>query len=158
VKAFVVGYPSASTQPIQDFYDKHETTKAYYDTWLAKAKEGDADAMARIQAAGGPIMFVFLENVEATGNYRNGLSVVGLDRGTIVGGLFNSNNNTTNDGPQCGIDLEPDAAASANTNIGLFGVTASSNGGTLSTGGGSGICVFGTAANTTNFDRLWTER
>ncbi|MHC2164182.1 LPD38 domain-containing protein [Bradyrhizobium ottawaense] len=66
VKAFVVRYPSASTQSIQDFYDKHETTKAYYDTWLAKAKEGDADAMARIQAAGGPIMFVRLDAIKDT--------------------------------------------------------------------------------------------
>ncbi len=66
VKAFVVRYPSATTQSIQDFYDKHEETKKFYDTWLAKAKEGDTDAMARIQAAGGPIMFVRLDAIKET--------------------------------------------------------------------------------------------
>jgi hypothetical protein len=45
VKAFMVRYPSATTQSIQDFYDQHEVTKKFYDTWLAKAKEGDVDAM-----------------------------------------------------------------------------------------------------------------
>lgn len=66
VKAFVVRYPSASTQSIQDFYDQHEVTKRYYDTWLAKAKEGDVDAMSRIQAAGGPMMFVRLDAIKET--------------------------------------------------------------------------------------------
>lgn len=66
VKAFMVRYPSASTQSIQDFYDQHEVTKKYYDTWLAKAKEGDTDAMARIQAAGGPMMFVRLDAIKET--------------------------------------------------------------------------------------------
>lgn len=66
VKAFMVRYPSASTQSIQDFYDQHETTKKFYDTWLAKAQEGDVDAMTRIQAAGGPIMFVRLDAIKET--------------------------------------------------------------------------------------------
>ncbi|MDA9415713.1 hypothetical protein XH81_12795 [Bradyrhizobium sp. CCBAU 25360] len=66
VKAFVVRYPSASTQSIQDFYDQHEVTKRFYDTWLAKAKEGDVDAMSRIQAAGGPMMFVRLDAIKET--------------------------------------------------------------------------------------------
>lgn len=66
VKAFVVRYPSATTQSIQDFYDQHEVTKKFYDTWLAKAKEGDVDAMTRIQAAGGPIMFVRLDAIKET--------------------------------------------------------------------------------------------
>jgi hypothetical protein len=66
VKAFVVRYPSATTQSIQEFYDQHEVTKKFYDTWMAKAKEGDADAMARIQAAGGPIMFVRLDAIKET--------------------------------------------------------------------------------------------
>jgi hypothetical protein len=66
VKAFVVRYPSATTQSIQDFYDQHEVTKKFYDTWLAKAKEGDVDAMSRIQAAGGPMMFVRLDAIKET--------------------------------------------------------------------------------------------
>jgi hypothetical protein len=66
VKAFAVRYPSATTQSIQDFYDQHETTKKFYDTWLAKAKEGDVEAMERIQAAGGPMMFVRLDAIKET--------------------------------------------------------------------------------------------
>jgi hypothetical protein len=66
VKAFMVRYPSATTQSIQDFYDQHEVTKKFYDTWLAKAKEGDVDAMSRIQAAGGPMMFVRLDAIKET--------------------------------------------------------------------------------------------
>jgi len=113
---------------------------------------GDGIYVGGTTAGGGQgrSALVFMDNVEVTGNYRNGMSVVGLDRGMIVGGYFNSNNNTNNDGPQCGIDLEPDAAASANSNISIVGISASSNGGTLSTTGGSGICVFGTIGNTTN--------
>jgi hypothetical protein len=66
VKAFMVRYPSATTQSIQDFYDQHEVTKKFYDTWLAKAKEGDVDAMSRIQAAGGPMMFMRLDAIKET--------------------------------------------------------------------------------------------
>lgn len=98
----------------------------------------------------GKSSFVFLENVEASGNYRNSMSVVGIDRMTIVGGYFNTANNTNNDGPQCGVDFEPNDANSANTNISVFGASASGNGGTLSTTGGSGFCVFGSPSNTQN--------
>jgi hypothetical protein len=66
VKAFVVRYPSASAQSIQDFYDQHEVTKKFYDTWLGKAQEGDVDAMSRIQAAGGPMMFMRLDAIKDT--------------------------------------------------------------------------------------------
>ncbi len=66
VKAFVVRYPSASAQSIQDFYDQHEVQKKFYDTWSAKAKEGDGEAMARIQAAGGPMMFLRLDAIKNT--------------------------------------------------------------------------------------------
>jgi hypothetical protein len=73
-------------------------------------------------------------NHESTGNYRNGMSVVGLDRGVIEGGIFNSTSNTNPvDGPQCGIDFEPNGSTSQNTNISVFGITASSNGGALAT-------------------------
>ena len=64
VKAFIVRYPSASAQSIQDFYDQHETTKKFYDTWHAKAEEGDVEAMERIQAAGGPMMFARLDAIK----------------------------------------------------------------------------------------------
>lgn len=64
VKAFVIRYPSASAQSIQDFYDGHERSKKYFDTWMSKAKEGDAAAMANIQAAGGPMMFARLDGIQ----------------------------------------------------------------------------------------------
>ncbi len=64
VKAFVVRYPTASAQSIQDFYDQHEVTKKFYDTWLSKAQEGDVAAMERIQAAGGPMMFMRLDEIK----------------------------------------------------------------------------------------------
>jgi hypothetical protein len=64
VKAFAVRYPSASAQSIQDFYDGNQRSKTYFDTWIAKAKEGDADAHRpafKPQAA--PAMFVRLDGV-----------------------------------------------------------------------------------------------
>lgn len=66
IKAFVVRYPSANTQSIQDFYDQHEVNKKFYDTWSAKAAEGDTEAMERIQAAGGPMMFMRLDAIKET--------------------------------------------------------------------------------------------
>ncbi|MBS4046574.1 MAG: hypothetical protein KG075_09560 [Alphaproteobacteria bacterium] len=50
VKAFVVRYPSASAQSIQDFYDRFEAKKTVWSTVMAKAKDGDA--VAAEQAAG----------------------------------------------------------------------------------------------------------
>lgn len=64
VRAFVVRYPSASAQSIQDFYDAAEVQKKFYDTWMAKAQEGDAEATQRIQDAGGPGMFLRLDAIK----------------------------------------------------------------------------------------------
>ncbi|MDF0581265.1 hypothetical protein [Bradyrhizobium yuanmingense] len=95
-------------------------------------------------ATGGRSTFVSVINHEAGGNYRNGMSIVGLDRGHFVGGIFNSTSNTNNDGPQCGVDFESDAGVNTlNSNITVFGGSAVGNGGTLSTTGGSGWCFFG---------------
>lgn len=41
IKAFVVRYPAASAQSIQDFYSAYFAQKRYIDTINAKAKEGD---------------------------------------------------------------------------------------------------------------------
>src|SRR5574343_598273 len=49
IKAFVVRYPSASAQSIQDFYDDYYAKKRLYDTKMALAKEGDIDAFERVQ-------------------------------------------------------------------------------------------------------------
>jgi hypothetical protein len=44
IKAFVIRYPSASAQSIQDFYDDYFASKRLYDTKMMLAKEGDLDA------------------------------------------------------------------------------------------------------------------
>jgi hypothetical protein len=64
VKAFVVRYPSAGTESIQGFYDEYESNKQFYDTWQAKAQEGDATAMLRIQNVGGPRMFLQFDSMK----------------------------------------------------------------------------------------------
>jgi hypothetical protein len=66
IRAFVVRYPSATAQSIQDFEDAYRSNRVYYDTWLAKAKEGDANAAMRIQALGGQRMFVNLDGIAKT--------------------------------------------------------------------------------------------
>lgn len=66
VKAFAVRYPSAGTQSIQDFYDENEKTKRFFDTYMARAKEGDVEAMGRISEAGGPQMFMRLDAIKDT--------------------------------------------------------------------------------------------
>jgi len=50
VKAFVVRYPSAQAQSIQDFYDAFAEKKKVYDTFVVKAKEGDLAAAEKVQA------------------------------------------------------------------------------------------------------------
>lgn len=66
VKAFVVRHPSASAESIQQFYDGHERNKRYFDSWMAKAREGDLAALDRIQAAGGQRIFVQLDAIKRT--------------------------------------------------------------------------------------------
>ena len=91
-------------------------------------------------------VFVHAENLTGSNNWRNGMSIVGLDRADFINGNFNSNANATNDGPQCGVDMESNAGVTTlNSNIRMIGLTAVANGGTLSTTGGSGFCFFGPA-------------
>ena len=63
VKAFVARYPTATTESIQDFEDQYRANRVYYDTWIAKAKEGDVQATQRIQSLGGPRMFMNLDGI-----------------------------------------------------------------------------------------------
>jgi len=49
IKAFVIRYPSASAQSIQDFYDAYFADKRLYDTKMEQANQGDADAFKRVQ-------------------------------------------------------------------------------------------------------------
>lgn len=44
IKAFVVRYPAASMQSIQEFYNSYQAQQKYINTVMAKAKEGDPDA------------------------------------------------------------------------------------------------------------------
>ena len=48
IKAFVVRYPSATAQSIQDFYSSYHESKVLFDTFQTKAKEGDSKAMDRV--------------------------------------------------------------------------------------------------------------
>jgi hypothetical protein len=61
IKAFVMRYPSASAQQIQDFYDNYKIQNSYFQTFMAKAKDGDVAAMQHIADMGGPNMFVRLD-------------------------------------------------------------------------------------------------
>jgi len=45
IKAFVVRYPSATAQSIQDFYDEYFTKRRIFDTIMFKAQEGDIEAV-----------------------------------------------------------------------------------------------------------------
>lgn len=49
VKAFVVRYPSAGAQSIQEFYRAHEAQQRYIDTFQSKAKDGDPAAVKLIE-------------------------------------------------------------------------------------------------------------
>lgn len=60
VRAFVVRYPEASSQPMQDFYDAYDRNNIYYNTWIGLAKAGDFDAAARVAQAGGEPMMMRL--------------------------------------------------------------------------------------------------
>lgn len=64
VKAFVVRYPSASTQSIQDFYDQYTKNKMFFDTFQAQAKAGNMAAVQRVQQAGGPQIFIQLSAIQ----------------------------------------------------------------------------------------------
>jgi hypothetical protein len=48
VKAFVVRYPSASAQSVQDFYDKYRSRTTAYNTFQYLVKNGDADAAIKV--------------------------------------------------------------------------------------------------------------
>lgn len=66
VKAFAVRYPSATTESIQRFHDDMARDKKYFDSWMAKASEGDIEATKRIEQAGGTRMFLRLDAINQT--------------------------------------------------------------------------------------------
>ena len=63
VKAFVVRYPSATAQSVQDFYDKYQERKTVYDTFLYLARSGDAEA-AEKEAKLAPQAFARMDGVQ----------------------------------------------------------------------------------------------
>lgn len=66
VKAFVARYPSANAQSISDFYDAYDRNQKFFNSYQQQAKQGNADAMARIQAAGGDEVFSKLDAIKKT--------------------------------------------------------------------------------------------
>ena len=49
IRAFVVRYPSATAQPIQNFYDTYYAKKQVYDTFIKLSKEGDMNAALKVR-------------------------------------------------------------------------------------------------------------
>lgn len=66
VKAFVVRYPSANAQSIQDFYDNYDKEKQYFDTvkHLAKSQEFDAMEKELERVGGGDEVFLKLDGMK----------------------------------------------------------------------------------------------
>lgn len=64
IRAFASRYPSASAQSIQDFHDDYKKASTYYDTWMARAQQGDREGMDRVNAAGGSGMFARLTGMD----------------------------------------------------------------------------------------------
>ncbi len=62
VKAFVVRYPSATAQSVQDFYESYADRKKVYDTFQYLVKNGDPDA-AMAEAKLAPGAFARMEGI-----------------------------------------------------------------------------------------------
>jgi hypothetical protein len=62
VKAFIVRYPSASAQSVQDFYEAYTERKRVYDTFQYLVKNGDPEA-ALMEADLAPNAFVQMEGI-----------------------------------------------------------------------------------------------
>ena len=58
-----------------------------------------------------------LDNVVSDNNYRQGMSVAGVDHMTVTNSTFS---NTNGQAPEAGVDLEPDAVAVPNTNVWFY--------------------------------------
>jgi len=69
IKAFVIRYPSAAAQNVQDFYNDYEKRKRIYDTWKYYVEKGDSKAADRVAAIDASA-FVQLDGV------REGLSTM----------------------------------------------------------------------------------
>ena len=65
VKAFVVRYPSATAQSVQDFYDNHAKRRKVYETFQYLVKNGDPEA-AEKEAKLDPTAFARLDGVSAS--------------------------------------------------------------------------------------------
>lgn len=63
VKAFIVRYPAATAQSVQDFYEKHNQRQKVYATFQHLVKQGDADAALR-EAELDPAAFARLDGIQ----------------------------------------------------------------------------------------------
>lgn len=73
VKAFIVRYPTASAESIQNFQDDYARNKAYFDTWMAQAKDGNMESMRRVQQVGGQAMLIQLTGIHDALNQQSQL-------------------------------------------------------------------------------------
>lgn len=98
IKAFVARHPSGSAESLALFYEEYDKNKRYFDSWMAKAKEGDLPAMEAIQQAGGPRIFVQLNAIhEALGEHSKLIREIWKDPETkpeekrqLIDGLYYS--------------------------------------------------------------------
>jgi hypothetical protein len=65
VKAFVIRYPAATAQSVQDFHEKYAERKKVYDTFQYLVKNGDPDAAIK-EAELDPSAFARMEGVHET--------------------------------------------------------------------------------------------
>ena len=68
-----------------------------------------------------------LEHCIAEDNRRQGLSVVGCERLTVLGGEYRKTGLTASTNPAFGIDIEPDPSAQTSIDVDLIGVKTSEN-------------------------------
>lgn len=121
---------------------QHGTNVTVYDTVFSNTITDGVSILYDYQSLSRPNSEnVFLYNVSAIDNYRNGVSVIGLDNGGIFGGKFTGSN-------LGGIDIEPNGVTAITLtpsevkNFTVSGVIASNN--------NSGIVVY---ANGTSPDQ-----
>lgn len=73
IQAFVVRYPSATTESIQSFQDEYIKNKSYFTTYQAMAADGNVAAMQHIQDMGGPLMWGQLDAIHGAITEHNQL-------------------------------------------------------------------------------------
>jgi hypothetical protein len=65
VRSFVIRWPSATVQSMQDFYDMAARDDKYFQSWMDRAKAGDTEAMERLEAAGGNSILLRVDSIKS---------------------------------------------------------------------------------------------